>query len=64
MLSEQDSVTDVSVSFQAPCWRLQTKLCKTFPRIFRISKITPTLPLARNFVYLSSFTYQKPNFIY
>ena len=27
-LSEQNSVTDVSVGFQAPCWRLQTKLCK------------------------------------
>ena len=35
-LSEQNLVTDVSVGFQAPCWRLQTKLAKvnlgkTFP---------------------------------
>ena len=52
MLSEQNSVTDVSILLVSRrhvgvSRQSSVNLGKTFPRISRISKITPTLPLAR-----------------
>ena len=65
MLSEQDSVANVSVGFKAPCGSLHTKLYKFRQNISESPNISVAYQkLHRPYPWRGSFIFQKLNFIY
>ena len=60
MLSEQDSVTNVSVGFKAPCWSLHTKLYKFRQNISESPNISVAYQkLHRPYPWRGSFMYRS-----